>query len=51
MLSMESQEMSDWFEEIILEMIKEYKYKDQTSAENIGAINALNELLRKINEE
>ena len=51
MPSMESQEMCDWFEEMVLELLEEYKAKDQSSAENIGAINALQELLNRLNEE
>lgn len=48
--SMESMEVCEWFESLIEDMIAEYESKERKFAEDIGAINALKELLRRINE-
>ena len=51
----EAMEMCEWFESLIEDLIKEYQnkyeYYDTDSYVNIGAVEALEELLRRLNEE
>ena len=49
----EANEMCEWFESVIEDMIKEYKtlsYYDTEALRKQGAIQALEELLRRLNE-
>ena len=49
----EAMEMCEWFESLIEDMIKEYKtlsYYDTEALRKQGAIQALEELLRRLNE-
>lgn len=51
----EAYEMCEWFESLIEDLIKEYKdkyeYYDTDSYWNNGAIEALEELMRRMNED
>lgn len=47
----EAMEMYEWVESVIEDLIKEYESKEQKFAEDVGAINALRELLRRLNED
>ena len=49
-MSMESNEMCEYYESVILDMLKKYENKKVKYAEDIGAINALKELLVKFEE-
>ena len=52
-MSDESMEMCEWFESLIEDLIKEYEnrneYYDNESYWNLGAVEALEELLRRLN--
>ncbi len=49
---MEAEEMCEWFETLIEDLIEEYKWDENNSLEWCnGAIEALEKLLRKVNEE
>ena len=50
-MSMEADEMYEGIESVILDMIAEYENKEKKFAEDIGAIDALKELLRRLNED
>ena len=54
-MDMESIEMCEWFESLIEDLIKEYKDKHENyeweSHWNLGAVEALEELLKRLNEE
>jgi hypothetical protein len=51
----EAMEMCEWFESLIEDLIKEYQnkyeYYDNESYWNLGAVEALEELLRRLNED
>lgn len=55
--SMETMEMCEWFESMVEDMVKEYQEKlsHNLSTEDIiktqGSIEALNNLLQRLNEE
>lgn len=49
-MSMESNEMCEYYESVILDMLKEYETKKEKYAEDVGAINALKELLKRLEE-
>lgn len=47
----EAMEVYEWVESVIEDLIEEYEDKKIKFAGDIGAINALKELLRRLNEE
>lgn len=51
----EAMEAFEWVESVIEDLIKEYnnkhEYDDSDACWNLGAIEALEELLRRLNEE
>lgn len=53
-MSDESMEMCEWFESLIEDLIKEYQnrceYYDHENNWNLGAVEALKELLRRLND-
>ena len=50
LMSMESNEMCEYYESVILDMLKEYENKKKKYAEDVGAINALKELLKRLED-
>lgn len=45
----ESLEVYEWVESVIEDLLKEYENKETKFAGDIGAINALKELLKRLN--
>lgn len=46
----EADEICDWLDDVILELIAEYEAKNEISPYDIGAVNALKRLLEIINK-
>ena len=49
-MSMESNEMCEYYESVILDMLKEYENKKKKYAEGVGAINARKERLKRLED-